>query len=106
MLPATSHAHYGDLWFQTAADTGRNIVSKYPKIADARCFPKTWTRGALNAHSLLTNETRRWDHFACLVQPKNTTTLCMVVAHISGGRWSDFYLTSWAYNGCRPYDIR
>ena len=39
LLPAAAHGHDGGLWFQTAANTSRNIPDKYPTVASARCQP-------------------------------------------------------------------
>ncbi len=106
-LPATSYAHFGGIWYDTAVNTSRNITAKYPKIVSAQCSAlwQTWAKDAFNAHSRLTNDTRRWDHFYCAVQPKYAPS-CVVLAHIGGRQWSDFYLTSYPHWGCRPYDIR
>ncbi len=106
MLPATSQAHYGDIWFYSAAQTSRAITDKYPKIVRAACTALGgWQISAFNAHSLLTNDTRRWDHLWCVVTPRDAPP-CVVIAHISGARWSDFYLTSYPVRGCSPYNIR
>ncbi len=103
-LPATAQAHFGDRWFGTAAKTGRDIPDKYPKILSASC----WSRGPLKAHFLLTNGTRKWDHFGCIVNLVNHWNVpsCVVLVHITGPRWSDFYLTGLLYSACSPRDIR
>ena len=106
LVPAAAHAHDGGLWFQTAANTARNIPDKYPTVASARCSPLAGAQRAIyHAHSMLQDHVRYWDHFECTLRLR-TGSVCQSVAHITGQHWNNFYLTSFPMKGCTPYQLR
>ena len=105
-LAASAPAHGGKLWFGTAANVAGNVKRKYPEVTSARCFalpPALRTR--FNAHSTVHRDTRSWDHLACVVVPTGSDP-CVVIAHVTGREWPSFYLTSFPYRGCTPYQLR
>lgn len=105
-LAAPASAHYGGLWFDTAARTAFNIERKFPRIEVARCVPvPVEYRVRFNAHSQVSGSVRQWDHFLCGLAPRGAAT-CLVLAHMTGREWNQFVLTSWPRNGCTPYVLR
>jgi hypothetical protein len=106
LMPAAAHGHDGGLWFQTAANTSRNIPDKYPTVASARCQPLAAAQRVLyHAHSMLQDSVRYWDHFECMLNLRSGS-VCQSVAHITGQHWNNFYLTSFPTKGCTPYQLR
>jgi hypothetical protein len=105
--PASAGAHYGDIWFQTAARMADNIDEKYEKRGTV-CWAITpeW-RARFNAHSQVDRfGTRRWDHFVCAVSSSATGNFCGVIAHQTGKEWFNIVLTSGPARGCGPADLR
>ncbi len=101
--PAAS-AHPGGIWASTAANTALSIKEKFPRIEYARCYPPT-RYGHTFANSQIRGTVREWDHFVCILAPRNAS-ICFVVAHWTGGEWHNFVLTSYRYHGCTPYVLR
>lgn len=102
--PAATHP--GGIWFNTAANTALVIERKFPRVMVARCFRlDAADRSQYNAHSFVRGSVRAWDHFGCVLAPRNAS-VCSVVAHWTGGEWHQFVLTSHRYRGCSPYVLR
>jgi hypothetical protein len=102
-----AQGHRGDIWYDSATNTAGYIEDKYAAVSTARCYPlPVQDRARYNADSYVRrNGVRVWDHFLCGVYNRRNQ-ICFTVAHISGQRWSDFYLTSFRYRGCTPYQLR
>lgn len=106
ITPAAS-AHPGDIWFDTAARTARNIEEKFARsVSTARCWPlEPGERARFDADSYVEGDVRRWDHFLCGLAIRRGR-VCFTVAHMTGKRWDEFVLTSYRYKGCSPYELR
>lgn len=105
-VPGAAQAHYGDLWFDTAARTAENIERKFPRVDAARCYAiPIHLRRQYNAHSQIRGSTRQWDHFLCLLAPRRAS-VCATIAHMTGREWHQFVLTSFPKDGCSPYVLR
>ena len=106
-VTTAAQAHRGDIWYDTAANTAGYVEDKHQGVRTARCVPLPLRdRVSYQADSYVRgNGVRVWDHFLCgIVNTRGA--LCFTVAHISGRRWSDFYLTSFRFRGCSPYALR
>jgi hypothetical protein len=100
-------AHPGNHWFTTASKQARAIEDNYD-VAGARCAPiPPSERLRYNAHSFVNKANSRvWDHFLCVVKSSMTGRVCFAIAHSTGRYLSDFYLSSYPYQGCGPRDLR
>lgn len=106
-LAVPAGAHRGDIWYDTAARTARNIEDRFSAtVSAARCWPLPVSlRARYDADSYVRNDVRRWDHFQCGVAIRRGR-VCFTVAHMTGKEWNQFVLTSYPSQGCSPYELR
>lgn len=100
-LTSAASAHYGDIWFNTARNTERNIYDKYDNVDGASCV------AAPGAHlSKRDSWGNAWyDHFVCRLRTIRRPTNCLALAHITGAGTTNIVLTSYRYNGCTARDL-
>ena len=106
-LAGPAMGHRGDIWYDSAARTARNIEDKFARsVSAARCWPlQPADRSWYDADSYVEGDVRRWDHFSCGLAIRGGR-VCFVVAHLTGREWNQFVLTSYRYKGCSPYEMR
>ena len=101
-VPTVASAHFGGGWFTSAAAMSKNIQTRYVGVSAARCFAPP---AGMQAHSYVyADGVRRWDHFVCGIAFTNGKA-CSAIAHVTGGYWDSFYLSSTSVEGCSPYDL-
>jgi hypothetical protein len=102
-------AHYGGIWYTTAFKASRDIEWKYSQVLAARCVAiPEHMRARYNAHSMVKNNTRMWDHFLCAIQPTQAGggSICLSIYHATGQSRSAFNMGSYPYRGCTPYTFQ
>jgi hypothetical protein len=101
-----AEAHYGNIWFQTATWVAQAVEDKYDGVGAAYCGPiPAFARARYNAHSMIKNGQRMWDHVLCAVHSIATGNDCASVAHMMGQRWDQIMLTTWPRSGCGTRDL-
>lgn len=104
-LAGAASAHFGGIWFTTAAKAAKEIEWKYSSVDYARCQPiPPAYRAQYHAHSFVRGNVRLWDHFLCGLSIDDGST-CLAIAHMMGKKFGQIMLTSYPVRGCTPYQL-